>query len=144
PTSKRLVTEVFVEEVIAGPVPTVYADLLCTVDGLKAFHARRVALQLVPDWPLAARSDLLAEAARDDKPVAVVDGFRFDQASLLACAFGQPSQAFGPMYTRFDGPGRVARLPSPPYLFMSRIADVQGPIGVMKAGARVRVEWDIP
>jgi acyl transferase domain-containing protein/3-hydroxymyristoyl/3-hydroxydecanoyl-(acyl carrier protein) dehydratase len=31
--------------------PTLYADLLCTVDGLKAFHARRVALELVPDWP---------------------------------------------------------------------------------------------
>ncbi|MBE0689606.1 MAG: hypothetical protein IH587_05730, partial [Anaerolineae bacterium] len=41
PASRLLVTEVFVEEVVAGPVPTLYADLLCTVDGLKAFHARR-------------------------------------------------------------------------------------------------------
>ena len=104
PSSRRLVTEVFVEEVVDGPVPTLYADLLCTVDGLKAFHARRVALELVPDWPLEAMPALLAEAAADTRPVAEVDGFRFDQASLLACAWGRPSKAFGPMYERFDGP----------------------------------------
>jgi 3-hydroxymyristoyl/3-hydroxydecanoyl-(acyl carrier protein) dehydratase len=51
PTSKELVCEMFVEEVHDGPLPTVYADLLGTVDGLKAFHARRVGLRLVPDWP---------------------------------------------------------------------------------------------
>ncbi|MBD8525375.1 type I polyketide synthase [Pseudomarimonas arenosa] len=182
PSSKRLVTEVFVEELIAGPMPTVYADLLCTVDGLKAFHARRVALQLVPDWPFVPEavrfppSPLAGEGLGDrgercsteiplsptplppgergsmtnthfgnsGRPVAEVGGFRFDHNSLLACAAGRPSQAFGPMYQRFDGPTRVARLPSPPYHFISRIAEVQGPIGVMQAGARVVAEYDLP
>ncbi len=144
PSSRRLVTEVFVEEVVDGPVPTLYADLLCTVDGLKAFHARRVALELVPDWPLEAMPALLAEAAADRRPTAEAGGFRFDQASLLACAWGKPSKAFGPIYTRFDGPGRVARLPGPPYLFMSRVTAVDGPIGVMKPGATVTVEYDVP
>lgn len=144
PRSRLLVTEIFVEEIIAGPVPTVYADLLCTVDGLKAFHARRVALQLVPDWPLCAMPAVREEAARQTGPVASVDGFAFDQNSLLACAFGRPSEAFGPIYRRFDGPQRVARLPSPPYLFMSRISEVHGEIGVMKAGARVAAEYDVP
>ncbi len=144
PASRLLVTEVFVEEIIAGPVPTVYADLLCTVDGLKAFHARRVALQLVPSWPLSAMPALLAEKADRSLQIAVVDGFAFDQKSILACAIGRPSEAFGPLYRRFDGTQRVARLPGPPYLFMSRIAKVDGPIGVMKAGARVVVEYDVP
>jgi acyl transferase domain-containing protein/3-hydroxymyristoyl/3-hydroxydecanoyl-(acyl carrier protein) dehydratase len=144
PASKRLTTEVFVEEVIAGPVPTVFADLLCTVDGLKAFHARRVALQLVPGWPMDSMPDVVAGLERDDRPVAVVDGFRFDQRSLLATAIGRPSEAFGPIYTRFDGGQRVARLPGPPYLFMSRITDITGPIGVMKAGAKVRCDYDVP
>jgi 3-hydroxymyristoyl/3-hydroxydecanoyl-(acyl carrier protein) dehydratase len=144
PRSRLLVTEVFVEEIIAGPVPTVYADLLCTIDGLKAFHARRVALQLAPDWPLRSMPALLAEADQDSRPVAVVDGFAFDQKSLLACAIGRPSDAFGPIYRRFDGTQRVARLPGPPYLFMSRIIEIDGAIGVMKAGARVHVEYDVP
>jgi 3-hydroxymyristoyl/3-hydroxydecanoyl-(acyl carrier protein) dehydratase len=74
----------------------------------------------------------------------LVDGFPFDRRSLLACALGRPSQAFGPMYARFDGPMRVARLPSPPYHFISRIAAIEGPIGVMRAGARVIAEYDVP
>ncbi len=144
PNSRLLVTELFIEELHDGPLPCVYADLLCTVDGLKAFHARRVAVQLVPDWPIAALPALIAGAERDSLPSAVVNGFTFDQKSLLACAYGRPSDAFGPMYQRFDGPQRVARLPSPPYLFISRIRDVQGAPGVMRAGARVVAEYDIP
>ena len=144
PTSRLLVTEIFVEERSAGPIPTIHADLLCTVDGLKAFHARRVALQLVPDWPLATSTDALEEVVDEGRRIAVVDGFRFDRNSLLACALGRPSSAFGPMYTRFDGPMRVARLPSPPYHFISRIAEVHGAIGVMQAGARVVAEYDLP
>ena len=35
PASKNVVYEVFVEEVSHGPIPTLYADLLCTVDGLR-------------------------------------------------------------------------------------------------------------
>ncbi len=135
PQSNLLVTEIFVEERIAGPIPTIYADLLCTVDGLKAFHARRVALQLVPDWPMAALAPPATLRA---------DEFIFDEKSLLACALGRPSAAFGPIYRPFDGPTRVARLPSPPYHFISRIAHVDGPIGVMQAGARVVAEYDLP
>ena len=138
PGSRLLVTEVFVEERIAGPKPTLYADLLCTVDGLKAFHARRVALELVPDWPLADASPAVDERAP------VVDGFRFDAHALAASALGRPSQAFGPMYARFDGTTRVPRLPSPPYFFITRIARIDGPIGVMQAGARVVAEYDVP
>ncbi|MBK9655586.1 MAG: hypothetical protein IPO66_08945 [Rhodanobacteraceae bacterium] len=163
PSSRLLVTEVFVEELIGGPEPTVYADLLCTVDGLKAFHARRVALQLVPDWPLESEESGVGWAKRSvpnsspqivghgcalaqptEERAPVVDGFPFDRQSLLACALGRPSQAFGPMYARFDGPLRVARLPSPPYHFISRIQSIEGPIGVMRAGARVVAEYDIP
>ncbi len=164
PSSKHLVYEVFVEEVVAGPVPMVFADLLCTVDGLKAFHARRVGLRLVPDWPLEAwQHRPVAEAARVfggdghlDLPalgglegasqarVAEADGFRFDYASLLACAWGKPSRAFGPIYSRFDGERRVARLPGPPYHFMSRITKIDAPMGQMKAGVNVEVEYDIP
>ena len=143
PTSKKLVYELFVEEVVGGPEPTLFADLLCTVDGLKAFHARRLALQLVPDWPLDALPELL-EDIHDPGPVAAVNGFSFGYASLLACAWGRPSQAFGPMYEVFDGPRRVARLPGPPYHFMNRVVKLHGEIGDMRAGASIELEYDIP
>jgi len=162
PTSKHLVYEVFVSSVMAGPVPTVFADLLCTVDGRKAFHARGVGLQLVPDWPLEhwqhlapAATQLTGEPVplrslaglvdyREPKPSATVDGFAFDYHSLLACAWGPPSAAFGPFYARFDGTRRAARLPGPPYHFMSRVTALDGPLGGMKAGTSVEVEYDVP
>ena len=147
PTNKKIVYEVFVEEFVAGPVPTLYADLLCTFDGLKGFHARRVGLQLVPAWPLERPSDprwsellKLEETA----PSAEQDGFVFDYQSLLACAWGKPSLAFGPMYQRYDSPMRVARLPGPPYHFMSRVTEIDGPINEFKAGRNIEIAYDIP
>ena len=41
PTSKVLTYEVFVDEIVGGERPTIWADVLCTVDGLKAFHTAR-------------------------------------------------------------------------------------------------------
>ena len=143
PTSKDLVYEIFVEEVHDGPYPTLYADLLCTIDGLKCFHARRMALRLVPDWPLTSQPEILGNY-NEPKPVASKGGFDFDYASLLACAWGKPSQAFGPMYEPFDDIRRVARLPGPPYHFMSRVSRIDGDIGVVKPGATIEIEYDVP
>ncbi len=154
PSSERLVYEVFVHEVVAGPVPTLWADLLCTVDGLKAFHAQRVGLRLVPDWPLSTRPALMDQpfpggSRPVDRGVASVpqtDGsrFAFDYPSLLACAWGRPTAAFGEMYAPFDGPRTVARLPGPPYHFMSRIASIEGEMGRFQPGAVIESEYDVP
>ena len=165
PESKNLIYEVFVSSVQDGDTPTVTADLLCTVDGRKAFHARRVSLRLIPDWPLpqwekvgpatqyqsgepltALTLPKLAGLVgyKETGPVAVVDGFRFDYRSLLACAWGTPSEAFGPFYEGFDNARRVARLPGPPYHFMSRIQNVEGKIGSLEPGLAVEVVYDIP
>jgi 3-hydroxymyristoyl/3-hydroxydecanoyl-(acyl carrier protein) dehydratase/malonyl CoA-acyl carrier protein transacylase len=162
PESENLTYEVFVTELVAGPEPTVYADVLCTVDGVKAFHAKRVGLRLVPDWPLDQWRTLgpvteqeTGEAVpvhtlgglvdyQDDKPIATADGVRFDYESLLACAWGRPTQAFGELYQRFDGHRRVARLPGPPYHFMSRVTATEGPLGGMQIGSAVTVEYDVP
>lgn len=143
PKSQKLRYEIFVEELEAGPEPTLWADVLCTVDGLKAFHARRLGIRLVPDWPLTSRPQLLA-GYQEPEPIAKVGDFELGYPSLLACAWGRPSEAFGEMYKVFDGTRRVARLPGPPYHFMSRVRQVDGPIGVMKAGAKVEIAYDIP
>jgi 3-hydroxymyristoyl/3-hydroxydecanoyl-(acyl carrier protein) dehydratase/1-acyl-sn-glycerol-3-phosphate acyltransferase len=161
-TSKHIVYEIFVHEVTSGPIPSVKVDMLCTVDGLKAFHGERVGIRLVPAWPLDdwreapvapqtahLRAKQIAPLGGlaghvETKPVPSVNGFAFDYASLLACAWGKPSQAFGPMYAPFDGTRRVARLPGPPYHFISRIVAVDGPIGVPQPGATVEVEYDVP
>jgi len=143
PSSKEVVYEVFVDEIVGGDEPTIYADLLGTVDGLKAFHCRRMGLRLVPAWPMDA-GRMSIDVPRDRGPAAEVGGFAYDQRSLLACALGRPTEAFGPMYAAFDGPRKVARLPGPPYHFMSRIARVDGPRGGMQVGSEAEAIYEIP
>ncbi|NOY90271.1 MAG: 3-hydroxyacyl-[acyl-carrier-protein] dehydratase FabA, partial [Deltaproteobacteria bacterium] len=148
PSSKELTYEVFVEEIHDGPEPTLYADLICEADGLGAFHARRLALKLVPGWPLDTKRDLLANHI-ETKPCAVESyqggaPFHFDYASLLACAWGKPSEAFGPMYERFDGVRRTARLPGPPYHFMTRVLKTGSEIGELVSGGVFEFEYDVP
>jgi acyl transferase domain-containing protein/3-hydroxymyristoyl/3-hydroxydecanoyl-(acyl carrier protein) dehydratase/1-acyl-sn-glycerol-3-phosphate acyltransferase len=162
PTSKVIVYEIFIHEVSGGAIPMVKVDMLCTVDGRKAFHGERVGIRLVPAWPLDdwREAPVAPQTAHlrarqiaplgglkghvETRPVASVNGFAFDYASLIACAWGKPSQAFGPMYEPFDSTRRVARLPGPPYHFMTRIVSVEGPIGVPQPGAAVEVEYDVP
>ena len=142
PDAKHLTYEVFVKEVHNGAEPVLYADILCTIDGLKAFHCGRMGLKLSPAWILDRQTDLL-KTYEEPKPVAVVDGFAFGYDSLLACAWGKPSRAFGPRYERFDSARRVARLPGPPYHFISRVTHVDEPMAAMKSGVNLEVEYDV-
>ncbi|GIH15204.1 type I polyketide synthase [Rugosimonospora africana] len=162
PDSKRLRYEVFVSEVTAGPLPTVIAEVLVSVDGVKALHVADCAVRLVPDWPLehwrhsgpptvqrtAERVALqrLGGLAghRDAEPVAEIAGVPLGYASLLACAWGKPTDGLGPMAEAFIGTRRGPRLPGPPYHFMSRITAVEGPYRGMAVGSAVTAEYDVP
>lgn len=147
PTNKHVVYEVFVEEVIHGPTPTLYADLLVTVDGLAAFHCRRMGLRLVPAFPLESRQSLLDGAELVDPAPernARTPDHVYDPRSIAACAWGAPSGAFGDLFARFDGPERCPRLPGPPYLFMARITAIGAPKGIPTSGGTLEAEYQIP
>jgi acyl transferase domain-containing protein len=162
PASRELTYEVFVSEVTAGPIPHVLADVLVTVDGVKALHVADCAVRLVPDWPLEHWRHLGPPASRptaqpvplpslgglvghiEPKPVAEVEGLRLGYASLLACAWGRPTDGLGSMAEPFDGPRRGPRLPGPPYHFISRITAVDGPYQGMAVGSAVTAEYDVP
>ena len=143
PSARELRYEVFVHALVDGPVPSLYADILGTVDGsTKAVHARRLGLRLVPDWPLETAPEWLEPAIADRRPPARFGDLEFGRASMLACALGRPSAAFGALYRRFDGPFRTARLPAPPYLFMSRVTRLDSPPGALQAGVTVEADCD--
>ncbi|GLZ28831.1 type I polyketide synthase [Lentzea sp. NBRC 105346] len=125
PQSQNLIYEVFVKE---ETDTSLKADVLCTVDGVKAFLAENVQLNLKPDWPLKGRTT----------------PFKFDEESLMACAWGKPSDAFGPSYAVFDGERKCARLPGPPYHFMTRIKETRGPQNGMQLNSEVTAEYDVP
>lgn len=157
PSSRKLVYEVFVRSLSDGAEPSVIADILVTVDGLKALHCESVELVLRPDFPITSRPELLGAAVKPSGWDAVggVDADAdtdavFDQRSLLATGIGRPSDAFPGLYEPFDSGRKVPRLPGPPYHFMSRVMHVDGPaMGSLArnesaAGTSAVVEYDVP
>jgi len=138
-----LTYEVFVEEIIAGENPTLYAAVLCSSDGFKVFQCRRFGMRLAVDWPLNSRRSLLDQTAAtffetQDGPL------RGDYGALLAAAWGPPSEAFGPKWAKFDGVQKLPRLPGPPYHFMTRIVDLNCPIAEPTTNGKAVVEYDVP
>jgi len=68
----------------------------------------------------------------------------FDNASILAYAEGNPSQAFGEPYRPFDSDRVLARLPRPPFKFIDRITAINTEPWKMVAGGSIEAQYDIP
>lgn len=148
PDSRQITYEVFVDEMgIIDGKPTLFAHVLVTVDGRKAFLCERFGLELVPDWPLSSQSRTLAQLAaldaEDHRPLARVDGNPIDRQALLHAAWGDPRRAFGPGFTHYLGPRRCPRLPGPPYHFVHRITQLDGAPQHHQPGATVTAVYDI-
>jgi acyl transferase domain-containing protein/3-hydroxymyristoyl/3-hydroxydecanoyl-(acyl carrier protein) dehydratase/predicted GNAT family N-acyltransferase len=143
PESKKVTYEIFVDEIILDEHPILYAHVLTTVDGTKAFLCERLGLKLVPDWPLTTMKHLI-EKDVTGKPVASYKGFKFGYESLINCALGRPLDAFGADFLHYDSGARSPRLPGPPYHFMTRIADFDVIPGEMRQNSFVQAEYDIP
>ncbi|MEJ7800178.1 MAG: beta-ketoacyl synthase, partial [Ilumatobacter sp.] len=144
PQTDRVAYELYVEEVWAGPHPTVVCDVLGFVLGEPAFHAHRIGVELVPDWPLTTMPEIHEHVVEPVEVATDDEGFPFDWKAMISCAWGRPSEAFGSMYEVFDGTRRSPRLPGPPYHFMSRVVDVVGELGVCAGGMEIVCEYDIP
>ncbi len=136
-TDHDITYDVFIDEVIPGETPRIFASLLARSDGRKVFYCPRFGVQLRRNWPAPRISPAPIRVGPQRES-------RGDQAALLDCANGPPSAAFGEMYNRFDEGGRVPRLPQPPYHVMSRVTDVSTRPGVQEVGARIAAEYDVP
>ncbi|MGB3627665.1 MAG: hypothetical protein WA989_17695, partial [Henriciella sp.] len=130
--------EVFVDEIIDGEEPMVFASLLARSDGRKVFYCPRFGVRLRRHWPVTVKGRRIPHYVNDECDV------RGDEAALLECGSGAPSRAFGEMYAPFDKGGTVPRLPQPPYHMVSRVLSVSGPAGAQKAGLTAVTEYDIP
>ena len=129
--------EVFIEDIVDGESPVLYASLLACSDGKKVFHCPRFAIRLRKDWPAPHTTDTPLR-------VGPMGESRGDHAALLNCAASAPSSAFGELYRPFDTAGRAPRLPQPPYHMMTRVTQVSTRPGVKEAGANITAEYDIP
>ena len=136
----------------------------CTVDGAEGLPRRRVRpaagarlaarpggacgprrLPRTAHAPYRSSSWRPRRTAVDAESVAERRGFAFDYASLLACAWGKPFGAFGPMYAPLrrraprPAPARAA-LP----LHVAHHRASTAPWAQVEAGATVEAEYDVP
>ncbi|MFF4505973.1 beta-ketoacyl synthase N-terminal-like domain-containing protein [Streptomyces sp. NPDC001401] len=80
-----------------------------------------------------------AATPRPPKPEGVV----WDEHDLLEFAVGKVGNVFGPRFTRIDGYDRRVRLPAPPYLFATRVTQLDAEPGEFKPSF-IRTEYDVP
>ena len=130
--------EVFVDEIIDGEEPVVFASLLARSDGRKVFYCPRFGVRLRRAWPATKSTAQVPHYVNDGCDV------RGDETAILECGSGAPSSAFGSMYAPFDSKGAVPRLPQPPYHMVSRVLSVNGPSARQQAGLTAIAEYDIP
>ena len=161
PQSARLVYEVFVESLVSSPEPRVVADVVCSLRGRPIFHARRLGLGLVPDWPLSSfvtapgtqrcpvrqgrfrrLVGLPGTATTAHRPI--IDGeIESDFPAMLAFAWGRAQDVFGRRFIDHDGARRWPRVPGPPLLFLTRITKIEADMMKPQAGAWIESEYDV-
>lgn len=142
PESKELIYEIFIDEILLEPQPTIFAHVLCTVDGCKSFLCERLGVQLVPDWPLEQHH--VPDIKLNDRLAVDYQGFQLNKASLLSCALGKPTKAFGKNNQIYNQGIRTSRLPGPPYHFMTRIVELNAEFGAPYNQPSITAEYDIP
>ncbi|WP_086826894.1 beta-ketoacyl synthase N-terminal-like domain-containing protein [Allokutzneria sp. NRRL B-24872] len=150
PADAELVYEVFVSAIDEFSVT---ADVLCTVDGVKAFHAAGLTVALVPDWPFDHWRRLgppRVQKAGETVPLRLLGGAvgEPDQYGglqmVLASSWGRQREVFGEARERFDGALRMPRLPGPPYLFVSRFVGGDALPGGERVGDTLVAEYEVP
>ena len=140
--------ELTVETLKGGPWSKIVGDVKAWADGQLVMSGERIALQLVPDFPLTSNRALFADGQADHvsgRPAADIDGFRLDYASMVAGAVGRPTDAFNQAGAFFEtGERQMPRLPGPPYHFVTRVTHVAGERLSMRPGAEATMEYDVP
>lgn len=67
----------------------------------------------------------------------------FDEAELLEFATGSVGAVFGPAFAEVDTMSRRVRLPEPPYLFATRVTQLDATTGTFEPSS-ITTEYDVP
>ena len=165
--TKVVTYEVQLKEIGYGPEPYVIADALMYADGerivqfvdmsLRVSGLTRARIEAL--WGISTDNQEPRQTLSSDQPatsgaIEPIGGSIptsapkpaiFDYDRILAFAIGDPSYAFGEPYRVFDQQRRIARLPGPPYAFMTRVTEIQGPQAwQLKADGWIEAQYDVP
>ncbi len=141
PDTRHVVYTVEISEIGFNPAPFVLADAHMYADGHYIVMFRGMSMQmsgmtresLDAFWQTPRRT-ASAEIPRKDV---------FSREQILAFARGKPSDAFGAPYRPFDRERFIARLPAPPYAFISRVSRVDAMPWELKPDGWAHIVWDM-
>ena len=68
----------------------------------------------------------------------------YDYKDILEMTDGSMAKVLGSLYQKEDKYKVRARMPLPPYLFVTRILDINAQYGKFEAGSSIEAEYDIP
>ncbi len=149
PQTRKVTYEVQIKEFGYNPEPYVIADAFMYSDDKMTVYFKDMALritglsreQIENLWrerssPVTPIGETVPSHAR--KPAI------FDTDRILAFARGNPSEAFGEPYKIFDRGRRMARLPGPPYSFITRITETNTQPWRLESGGWVEAQYDVP
>jgi PfaB family protein len=126
PETRLVVYEIHVAEIGFNPEPTVIADARMIADGKRIVHFTGMSMKLSGH----RREDILPEL--------------MDRTALESFSRGEdPSTSFGDTYRSFDPTRFLARLPSPPYLFLDRVVRADPPPAILRPDGWITAEYDI-
>lgn len=154
PETKVVTYEVQLKELGYGPEPYVLADAFMYADGRRIVQFTDMSLTIVG----LARDQIEATwrnrqpASRQPSAAPIGDGVPvpskrpalFDTDRILAFATGSPTAAFGEPYRAFERDRRIARLPGPPFSFLTRITEIHAEAWQFEAGGWIEAQYDVP
>ncbi len=144
PETRHVQYEVEIKETGYNPEPYVIADAHMFADGHRIVLFKDMSLKLTGVtrrelevfWRKQRRNR--RASSQNTAPRSL-----FNREKLVEFALGKPSRAFGEPYQVFDDGRFIARLPSPPFLFIDRIVHCEPKPWVLKPGGWIEAAFDV-
>ncbi len=141
PETRHVVYAVEISDIGFNPAPYVLADAHMYADGQHIVMFRGMSMQMSG----MTREGLEAfwQSRRSPASAEIPCKDAFSREQILAFARGKPSDAFGAPYRPFDRQRFIARLPAPPYSFISRVTQVDAAPWELKPDGWARIVWNM-
>jgi len=147
PETSHVIYEVDIKELGYAPEPFAVADAHMYADGRRIVWFENLCLKVTGltredvegFWTNRKASTPSPQVPAKNSAVPVFDGNK-----ILAFSEGNPSEAFGDRYRPFDRGRFIARLPRPPYSFITRILWADAPQWVLEPGKWITAEYEVP
>jgi 3-hydroxymyristoyl/3-hydroxydecanoyl-(acyl carrier protein) dehydratase len=141
PETRHVVYAVEISEIGLNPAPYVLADAHMYADGHHIVMFRDMSMQMSGETHEGLEA--FWRSSQPDNGATAAQTVAFTRKQILEFARGNPSQAFGEPYRPFDRDRFIARLPAPPYAFISRVTQIEPPPWELKPDGWATIAWDM-